>query len=100
METELAQLDIVKIDTTKNVIWMSTDDLGEDPHGSWSVVAIIGRDLLAAKLNTSTRTMCRVPISDVTLVAKYSDPLKYLEKHNGKIDSGEGGEKGHEGVQR
>ena len=64
----LKQFDVIQIITTKRIRFVSgPPGHATDPHGSWSVVAFVGADVLAAK----DSTIVRVPISDVRKIANY-----------------------------
>lgn len=66
------QMDLVKIKTTKNVKFLSSNP-GHmpNPDGVWSVVGFIGSDALITK----DTTVVRIPVSDLRLVGKYKLPF-------------------------
>jgi len=76
----IRRFDLVKLKTTKNVSYLS-DDI--DPHGIWSVLAIVGGDLLLCK----KKSIIRIPASDVLLHHSYDlkQVLKSLENKDGQI---------------
>lgn len=64
----ISRFDLVTIRTTKNVSYLSADTCEKvDPNGTWSVLAILGRDLLLCK----KKAVIRIPASDVLLFHKY-----------------------------
>lgn len=83
---EIKQFDIVQLKTTKHIRYLSTpSDVTPDPHGAWSVVGNLGRDLLVCK----GPILCRVPVADVLVVGE--SPVDTIsEKINGKEGKSEG----------
>lgn len=64
----ISRFDLVTIRTTKNVSYLSADTSEKvDPNGTWSVLAILGRDLLLCK----KKAVIKIPASDVLLFHKY-----------------------------
>ena len=64
---EIRQFDKVKLRTTRNIKYLSDmPNSMPSPHGIWSVVGNVGRDLLIAK----GTAMCCVPVRDVMIVGR------------------------------
>jgi len=77
----LKQFDIVKILSVKGIRFLSgPQGKATDPNGLWSVVGIIGTDVVIAK----DETIVRAPLSAVSKVASYESITKMLEKKHGK----------------
>ena len=77
---EIKQFDVVRLHTTKNIRYVSAPpNVEPDPHGLWSVVGNLGKDLLICK----GVSVCRVPIQDAYLVST-SPTEQVLEKIDGK----------------
>jgi len=84
MATEIKQLDVVRLITTKHVRYLSAPSgVPLDPHGPWSVVGNIGRDLLVCKGGI----LCKIPVVDVEFISK-SPTSKILEIIDGKAETG------------
>lgn len=67
---QIKMWDKVSITTTKRINWVSAPDgIIPTPHGIWTVVGILGSDLLASK----NGCMCRVPLQDIQLLTEQSD---------------------------
>lgn len=80
MTIEIKQFDLVQLYTTKNIRYLvAPPGHTPNPHGLWSVIGNLGKDLLVCKDGTT----CRVPVSDVTPVGP-SPADKLLEQINGK----------------
>lgn len=77
--TTIRRFDLVRLKTTKNVSYLSEDI---DPHGVWSVIAILGTDLLLCK----KKSVIKIPASDVLLHHSYDlkQVLNSIEMKNGK----------------
>ena len=75
------QFDIVKLKTTKRVMWKSSPpDSDITPHGEWSVIGCIGIELLLCK----DGSVIRIPFEDVEKVADYNINKFFEENKNGK----------------
>lgn len=62
---QINMFDKIRIMTTKHINWVSSPaNTVPTPHGVWTVVGILGLDLLVSK----QICMCRVPISDIQLL--------------------------------
>lgn len=83
------QFDIIRIITTKNIKYLATPDgVDVSPHGEWSIIAIVGgKEALVCKDGAT----CKVPLSDVELIAEYNLE-NLLEKLNGEKREGNGKE--------
>lgn len=69
------------IRTTINVSYLSADTSEKvEPSGTWSVIAILGRDLLLCK----RKAVIKIPASDVLLYHKYD--IKSVIESLGKQD--------------
>jgi len=75
------QFDIVKLKTTKRVMWKSSPP-GSDitPHGNWSVICLIGIELVLCK----DGSIIRIPFEDVEKVADYNINKFFEEKNDGE----------------
>lgn len=64
----ISRFDLVTLKTTINVSYLSADTSEEVvPNGTWSVIAIIGQELLLCK----KKAVIKIPASDVLLYHKY-----------------------------
>ncbi len=84
----LKQFDIVRIISTKSIRFLSgPPGRAAVPDGDWSVVGIVGYDIIIAK----DETIVRAPLSAIKLIASY-DPQDYI---NQKLkEHKDGGKKG------
>lgn len=66
---EINQFDIIRILTVKNVKYLSAPKGQKpSPNGDWTVVGILDKiDVLVAK----DKTIIRIPIKDIEIIAKY-----------------------------
>jgi len=77
---EIRQFDKIKLRTTKNIRYLSAPpNEMPSPHGIWTVVANINKDLLICKGDA----ICRVPVSDVVIAGR-SEIDRILERIDGK----------------
>lgn len=75
------QFDIVRLKTTKRVIWKSSPP-GSDinPNGEWSVIGSLGVELVLCKEGS----IIRIPFEDVEKIADYRIEKFFEEKKDGK----------------
>jgi hypothetical protein len=78
------QFDIVRLKTTKRITWMSGPGNKPSPHGEWSVVGVVGIELLLCKTNT----LIKVPYEDVIKIGTYRVE-KFFESKEKKDGKGE-----------
>lgn len=72
----LKQFDIVRIISAKNIKFVSGPrGRAATPDGDWSIVAIVGYDVMIAK----DETIVRAPLNAIRLVASYS-PQSYINR--------------------
>ncbi len=75
----IRRFDLVRLKTTANVNYLSADiHEAADPKGIWSVVAIVGSELLLCQ----KKAVIKIPASDVLLYHNYDlqNVLGSLEK--------------------
>jgi len=68
---EIKQFDIVQLLRTKNVKYISEQNTS--PHGSWSVIAVVGDDLLLSKNNC----IIKIPLNDVSKIENFNVNIIY-----------------------
>lgn len=72
----LKQFDIVRIVSTKNIKFLSgPPGRAAIPDGDWSVVGIVGYDVIIAK----DETIVRAPLPAIKLIASYN-PQDYINR--------------------
>lgn len=75
----IRRFDLVKLKTTLNVNYLSADiHEAADPRGVWSVIAILGKELLLCQ----KKAVIKIPASDVLLHHNYDlqNVLESIEK--------------------
>ena len=96
---EIRQFDNIKLRTTTNIKYVSAPPgTMPSPQGIWSVVGIIGKELLICKESA----LCKVPVSDVyvagrSMVDHYASELidgKEEERPEGSSDREPSGDDG------
>lgn len=92
----LRQLDLIQLRTIARVSYLSAKP-GESasPHGTWSVVGLIGADVVAAK----DGIIIRIPMQDVERIGSsdYNQVLEEMRRltfTNTEVDSGKRQEQG------
>ena len=84
-EVRFQRFDQVNLRTTKNVKYLSAPPGTKvAPDGAWSVVAVVGDDLLVVKRTA----IIRIPATDVLKVASYD--INEITKPFGRFTDGEG----------
>ena len=75
------QFDIVKLKTTKRVLWKSSPPNSDiKPDGNWSVIGSLGVELVLCK----DGSIIRIPYEDVEKVADYDINKFFEENKDGK----------------
>ena len=71
----ISRFDQVSLITTKNVSYISTESIEPPtPDGAWTVVALIGTDLVVQK----DLTVIRLPSKDVLKIMDYNKAMKQV----------------------
>ena len=72
-QKQINMWDMVRIITTKRINWVSAPEgIIPIPHGVWTVVGILGTDLLVSKESC----LCRVPIKDAEILSAETNGQK------------------------
>jgi hypothetical protein len=82
-QIKISRFDQVRLLSTKNIKYLSAPPGTKiDPHGTWSVAAVVGDELLLVKNNV----VVKVPVPDVLRIASYD--ISHLLSRLGRLSRG------------